>query len=143
MELRHEESLMEQEEETAAARARGDSQPVPASEADAKALADAAVRYLVPALSHVEPRSVGVFTHADSNQPTLNMVGRAGRDQDRVRSRDPARHRGEGGPPRRIQQGKGALPREVSRWDCVRLVNFSRRAHRVPVGRCVAIQHIN
>ena len=34
---------MEQEEETAAARARGDSPPVPASEADAKALADAAV----------------------------------------------------------------------------------------------------
>lgn len=60
MELEHEMLLMEQEEETAAARARGDAPPVPASEADAKALADAAVRYFVPALSHVEPRSVVV-----------------------------------------------------------------------------------
>ena len=38
---------MEQEEETAAARARGDAPPVPASDADAKALIDAAVCFLL------------------------------------------------------------------------------------------------
>lgn len=39
---------VEQEEETAAARARGDTPPVPPGEADVKALADAVVRSFLP-----------------------------------------------------------------------------------------------
>ena len=45
------------EEATAAALARGEAPPVPAAEADAKALADAAVRFSHSLLPHAYPSS--------------------------------------------------------------------------------------